>query len=284
MTKLDASATVERTIGYAYDQGGRLHTVTDRDGSDAPVGADYTYYYDNLNRVAQDIQTLAGLSPIVSFIFGYDDLGRRSEQSTQLDSTFDFYNQYSYDALSRPTLLKQSGIGGIGNAVAAKRVDFTYNADGQFDAIKRYATTGTSQLVAQSTYGYDGVGRIDGLLHERNDGSGLSTVAGYAWTWDPADRPMSFSNTEHSGEDADYTYDASGQLVGADYDSLTDESYSYDDNGNRIDVENSGGSVTYTTDDNNLLEDDGTFTYKYDGEGNLIQRTEKTGGDYSIFE
>ncbi|MCC7083768.1 MAG: hypothetical protein IT427_02035, partial [Pirellulales bacterium] len=30
---------------------------------------------------------------------------------------------------------------------------------------------------------------------------------------------------------------------------------------------------------NNRLDDDGTYTYEYDGEGNLIKRTETSSGD-----
>ena len=55
---------------------------------------------------------------------------------------------------------------------------------------------------------------------------------------------------------------------GADYDYITDESYSYDDNGNRV----LANGDTYATGDNNETTSDGTYRYSYDSEGN---RTEK---------
>ena len=59
-----------------------------------------------------------------------------------------------------------------------------------------------------------------------------------------------------------YTVDNSDQLTGA---SLTNESYTFDQNGNRT----NGGYVTGA--DNRLLSD-GTFNYVYDKNGNLIRQ------------
>ena len=53
----------------------------------------------------------------------------------------------------------------------------------------------------------------------------------------------------------DYTYDDTNQLTGADYDYQTDESYSYDANGNRT-------RRSYTTGDDNRLTSDGTYTLR----------------------
>ncbi len=59
-----------------------------------------------------------------------------------------------------------------------------------------------------------------------------------------------------------------GQLTAADYDYQSDESYQYDQNGNRITANGS----TYTTGDNNQLLSDGTYRYQYDAEGNRTLR------------
>jgi len=61
-------------------------------------------------------------------------------------------------------------------------------------------------------------------------------------------------------------YDEINQLTGADYDFQTDESYSYDANGNRT---NTG----YATGDHNRLTSDGTYNYTYDNEGNVTSKT-----------
>jgi hypothetical protein len=50
-----------------------------------------------------------------------------------------------------------------GNTVAAKLVNFTYNADGQYTTISRYANLAATQLVATSTYGYNSDGQITSL-------------------------------------------------------------------------------------------------------------------------
>ena len=75
---------------------------------------------------------------------------------------------------------------------------------------------------------------------------------------------------------ASYSYDPTGQLVGATYsspnpeipESQNPESYSYDANGNRV---TANGDVYATGADNRLLND-GTYTYAYDAEGNRTAR------------
>ena len=70
------------------------------------------------------------------------------------------------------------------------------------------------------------------------------------------------------------TYDFLGQLIAAGYSNtgLTDESYSYDSNGNRITANGSN----YTTGSNNELTSDGSWTYTYDDEGNRVSKTNST--------
>jgi len=76
------------------------------------------------------------------------------------------------------------------------------------------------------------------------------------------------------GGTRNFAYDLAGQLKQVTDDAaVTLESYSYDTNGNRT----SGG---YTTDPNNRLAEDATYTYQYDAEGNRTQRTKKVGGDF----
>jgi len=66
----------------------------------------------------------------------------------------------------------------------------------------------------------------------------------------------------------DYTNDDASQLPGADYDYQDDESYVYDENGNRV----TANGDTYVTGDNNQLLSDGTYRYLYDDEGNRTLR------------
>ena len=89
-----------------------------------------------------------------------------------------------------------------------------------------------------------------------------AVFAEYDFTWDAGNRIIEIDSTDGTAE---YTYDKTGQLTGADYDYITDELYTYDDNGNRT---NAG----YVTGENNETLSDGVYRYSYDNEGN---RTEK---------
>ena len=156
---------------------------------------------------------------------------------------------YTYDALHRLTELRQSGTN-----VADKRVDFDYYDDSQFDTITRYSDlTGTNQVVA-STYLYDDIGRLTDLQHA------FGSTLDYGYSYDAAGRITQMTMPDAS--DNDYTYDNTNQLLTA---TLTNETYGYDDNGNR----DTGG---FTVDDNNRMDSDGTYTYAYDDEGNRTQR------------
>jgi RHS repeat-associated protein len=90
-----------------------------------------------------------------------------------------------------------------------------------------------------------------------------------------------FTNAIYPSEDAAYTHDATGQLLGATRsDPADDESYVYDDNGNRI----TANGASYTIGLNNRIESDGTFNYTYDAEGNITLITDVATGDYRELE
>ncbi len=261
LTTLTAPATTLREITYTYDANSRLTSVVDYSPVTNTTNSDYSYTYDNLGRVSSIVQTLAGLAPIITFAQSFDNNGNRTQLAATIGSTSDFVNDYTYGALNLLTQIKQHGVTG-GNTVAEKRIDFTYNAVGQFTTINRYASlTDPMQLVATSAYSYDSSERLIGLTHEQNSGN---VFAGYSWGY-YNDRVTSFTNSVHTDENVSYTYDTNGQLTGANYASLDDEDYSYDANGNRT---NDG----YSTAANNRLDSDGTFNYTYDNNGNLISK------------
>ena len=92
-------------------------------------------------------------------------------------------NDYAYNGYGLLTSVSQYGLA-FGTTVADKRVDFTYDADGRWDTITRYADQAATDLVATSTYGYDLAGRLTSLAHTK----GVTTLAGYTWTYDDAGR------------------------------------------------------------------------------------------------
>ena len=243
--------TVIHTIAYTYDAAGQLLGVDDAE-------ADYTYAYDALGRATSSSLNLAGLGQTVTLSYAYDSAGRRAELSATIDGTDDFLNSYAYDATGRLVRVEQSGVTG-GNAVAEKRVDFTYDSSGRTSTIIRYADLAATQLVAATNLTYDSAGRLTSLIHSQD----AVDLVGYTWTYDSAGRITQFTSLLDGT--VTYTHDATGQLTGADYDYQDDESYTYDANGNRT----SGGCTTGT---NNQLLSDGTFWYEYDAEGNRTLR------------
>jgi YD repeat-containing protein len=192
----------------------------------------------------------------------------RVQLAASVAGAADFQNQYAYDGLSRVTQITQQGQPG-GNAVAPKRVDFSYNAVGQSAQISRYHDLAGTQLVAASGYGYDAAGRLTSLAHTQ----GASTFNSYAWAYDNIGRVT--QQTSSDGTD-NYTYDPASQLTAATHSYQANESYSYDANGNRT---NTG----YQTGTNNRLLSDGVFTYEYDAEGNRTRQTEISTGNYVTY-
>jgi RHS repeat-associated protein len=74
----------------------------------------------------------------------------------------------------------------------------------------------------------------------------------------------------------DYSYDERNQLTGADTGNFfTARSYGYDDAGNRTELNGQPIDV----DPGNRVVDDGTYTYAYDEEGNLVSRTDADGNE-----
>lgn len=198
-------------------------------------------------------QTMSG----VVLEYGYDAVGNLASMSDNLGGA----NAYTYDAVNRLTFLTQSG-----TDVAEKRVDFTYNAAGQMDTVSRYANLAGTLPVVDTEYGYDGAGRLTALTHAQ----GGTTVTGYTWDFDAADRITQMTSTVDGV--SDFTYDDIDQLTVADHDYQVDESYGYDANGNRT---NTG----YDTGAGNRLLSDGTYTYEYDAQGNRTLRTNIATGE-----
>ena len=203
--------------------------------------------------------------PNVVFNYQYDAVDNLVSVTDTIDGVVSGVETFTYDELNRVTTITQSG-----NGVAEKRVDMAYDPASQMTSLTRYSDLAGTQLVADSSYEYDDFGRLINLT----DSQGNVTLAAYNWVYDEANRITSFISPDGT---ANYDYDDLDQIVGADYDYQENESYSYDDNGNRT---NSG----YVTGVNNQLLSDGTYNYEYDGEGNRVKRTEIATGEVTEYE
>jgi RHS repeat-associated protein len=195
----------------------------------------------------------------------------------------DFENTYGYDAQSRMTSIVEQGqnlqgSGVTNNAVANKRVDFTYNALDEFETVtRRSGIDVSSPEVFISTSKYDGLGRLVGLVHQK---TGQPTINSYTFGYDVINRLTSMSSKDGPST---FTYDSTSQLTSANHTNgaglPADESYVHDLNGNRV----SANGSTYATGTNNQLLSDGTYNYSYDLEGNRTGRTRISDGQYTEY-
>ena len=213
---------------------------------------------------------ITGLTPTIVFNQAFDAASNRTELRATIGGSADFKNTYAYDNLNRMTQVIQQSQSG-GNAVAPKRIDFAYNAAGQFTQLDRYQSTGTSNDVAQTFFTFDGMGRLASMDHKQ----GSTVLAGYDYTYDAASRITSIDSTVEGL--SQFTYDVTNQLTAADHTSQPDENYSFDLNGSRT-----GTGVTVG--DNNRTTSDGTYNYEYDNEGNRTKRTKISDGSYEEYQ
>lgn len=157
-----------------------------------------------------------------------------------------------------------------GGGIDPARADFFYNDAGQRTEIKRLSNLAGTTQIDRTTFGYDAQGRQNDIVHRD---SLDAVLADYDYVFDLADQ---LTSETHHGQTSTYTHDAAGQLTAADHSAQSDESYSFDLNGNR----NSAG---YVTSKNNQILTDGTHNYTYDGEGNLVTKTEIATGNVTFF-
>jgi RHS repeat-associated protein len=281
------------TISYAYNADGWVTSALDWPGyagfPNTPTVSD-TFSYDNLGRATTASQAISGVSATLTQAF--DSNSNRT--SVALSGVWDYgnssgtllTNSYQYDAVNRMTSVAQTA--GV-YWYYDHRADFTYDAAGQFNTINRSdSSDGTHwNLSVQSTYGYDGAGRIKSLVY--TNAAGTTTYAGYGLQYDDANRLTQLTNTVHTADTRNYAYDNWSQLTDVGYAGQAatndNEAYRYDPNGNRTTATVSGTTTNYAleTTGDNRLHSDGTYTYTYDDEGNLTQKT-KNDGSYTMYK
>ncbi|MCX7429217.1 MAG: hypothetical protein NTW96_26770 [Planctomycetia bacterium] len=251
--------TPVRVIQYSYthDPAGHLtgFSVNDDD-------VDLAYTYDAAGYLTATSWDFAGLAGTDNVTLAYTyDCGDLVGTQATIGVTADFKNAYAYayDSFGRLTQVTQTSVTG-GNAVADKRVDFTYNSAGQLETIARYADLAALDPVASTVYTYNAdLGWLTGLVHTINDTNETIT---YGYTYEDDGK----IDTLDSSEDGlyDYDYDTQDQLIDVTLDTgggpTAVEHYQYDDNGNRESSTVRGSTKAYTAGQYNRLEtiDDGT--------------------------
>jgi RHS repeat-associated protein len=248
-----------------YDKVGNLTSILDQFSSLA-------FTYDNRNRVKTVDNQGTPNAPRVALSYVYDGAGNILAVADAINGTAAGTNAYAYDVLNRTTRITQSGVG-----VTDKRVDFGYNEVSQFASIDRFSDLAGTNSVARSTFGYDELNRVTNINHQNAANTILNQ---FQIEYDPASRITKVTDIDGP---TDYNYDATDQLAGATHadPGNPDETYQYDENGNRI--ASSLHGTGYVTGPGNRLQSDGTYDYVYDGKGSLIRRTEVATGKVREF-
>jgi len=130
----------------------------------------------------------------------------------------------------------------------------------------------------ETTYSYDAASQLLSLVHELS--TPTTTINSFTYTYDKVGNRK--TKADNNGT-ANYTYDTLNRLINATNPLPSNplESFTYDEVGNRTDSNQNGLSTFNAA---NQLEGDADFTYSYDNNGNLIQKTDKTTSAFTLYE
>jgi RHS repeat-associated protein len=185
------------------------------------------------------------LGQVVSY--AYDANSNR----TQLSLNSGTSATYQYDLLNRLIQLTDS---------ASLNTTFGYDATNKL-------TSRTLPNGVVTTSQYDGLNRLTQLTHAK----GANTLADFQYHFNAVNNITQM--TDEAGAH-NYSYDPLDRLTAATHLSQTNESYTYDDVGNRT-ASQQGSSYTYQT-FNRLVAANGA-SYGYDANGNLTSKTDASG-------
>jgi RHS repeat-associated protein len=262
-----------KTTSYAYDPDGDQVKVTDPDGNLTTLA--YNSIGWRTSVVSPDGNVTGGNPSAYTTTYAYDALGRLTSVT---------------DPLGHATTTTYDGDGNVvtstdadGNATSS-----TYDADNELTK----TTRADGSIVATA---YD----ADGNVTSQTDGAGHVTSYVYdalnrlQSTTDPLGRKTSHGYdaagnattlTDPSGETTTYSYDAANQMTSIAYsDGKTPSAtYTYDADGERIQMTDGSGTTTYTYDSLGRLTAtiDGagsTVDYNYDLAGNITTLTYPNG-------
>lgn len=268
--------SLARTMVWKYDALGNLLEAIDPDSH-------YKYSYDKSNRVTSVDNAGTPNAPNVILNYVYDRQGNVISTSDNSGVTV----ASEYDQRNRLQVRKWfDAMVNTGEEpdVDPIRIDFAYNAAGRQILLERFAGLDRSTPVGRTVTTHELTGQVDTLTHLN---ALDELLASYDYGYDFGGLVI--------GEDRDhqdsafrqtivYGYDLNGQLIKADYDTQPDEEFVYDLNGNRITSRNGPTTTTYATGPANQLASDSQFTYDYDGEGNLVRKTEIATGTVTTYE
>jgi len=295
--------TNPKTVSYGFD-----HTSVDlRRHMSMPQSGTYTYTYDterNLKTVTfpsgkQIVHTYSGgllistTTPEETTSYAYVCGTKLAEVTKGTEAI-----TYTYDG---SLLTSDTRTGTVGQTISythnndlrlnsisygGSTQSFTYDNDGLLTGASPYTITrnsanGLPTRVAGNTYAlartYSGYGEVDGITASIGGANRYS----YTLTRDAMGRIMRKVETIGSETNTfDYVYDDNGRLKEVKKNSAVVESYSYDDNNNRVVETNvykgiTGRSSTYSDEDHLITS--GSDVYQFSLDGLLTRKTTSLG-------
>jgi RHS repeat-associated protein len=254
----DNTNAVIRTLEYAFNDLGLQTRAED-------PAARYNYVYDGLNRLRTVQSTVSDL-PDFTLTYAYDKNG----QTTSVSDNYGISVGSGYDSRNRLHSRTWQGPG-----INPARVDFDYDKAGRRTRLDRFNNLTGTQRVGFTTIGYDNGGVVADITHR---GPAQQVQARHEYKFDSAYQMKSWTiNNESSA----FEYDRTGQLTNTLGAVRVTESFRYDSNGSRMDLQSDG---MYSVKGNNLIASDGPNRYDYDREGNMTSRVNTSSGILTTYQ
>lgn len=230
-------AIARGSIGYSYSPTTGLLT-----GITAPGGLGLSYSYDS------DLLTGMAWSGTVSGATGYtynNDLRVTAENVNGTDSVSFTYAADGLLTMAGDMALTRNTQNGLltGSTLGSVTDSYSYNTLAEPD---NYSASYNATVMYSSAYSRDALGRIT---------QKTEVIGGVSTTFD-------------------YSYDLAGRLAAVSKNGVPVSSYSYDNNGNR--TARTGPTVSASYDAQDRLTSNGSTTYSYTANGELLSKTTGT--------
>lgn len=239
---------------FVYDQSGNITSITDPDSV-------LIFNYDGGSRLTSASTTGSPNQPDVTLTHTYDSSGNRSTMTDPTGTT-----NYSYDVLNRLTSI-----------INSSSQTFTFNYD---DVNRLTQKTFPNNVI--NTFGYDTKSQLTSIVNDISENN-FST---FTYSYDDIGRRIQLSTTRTDitvNNILTYGYDLQSRLTSSTnpLPSLPDETFIYDNNGNRI--RRDGQTFDSIYDNTNRLIENEEYLYEYDDNGNLDLKTEKNTNEITDF-